>query len=78
MGLSGGIICSNLQQHAHALNYVIWALLSASSTREQLIAARTLHVGFPRFGRRTPEEELVILTWAGLCLASRWSKSEMS
>jgi len=35
----------------------------------ELIAARMLHMGFPRCGRRTPEE-LRILTWAGLCLAA--------
>jgi len=67
VGLSGRIICSHRQQRAHAIKYVIWALLSASSTREQLIAARTLHVGFPRHGRRTPEE--LILNWDGSCLA---------
>jgi hypothetical protein len=35
VGLSGRIICSNRQQYAHAIKYVIWALLSASSMREQ-------------------------------------------
>jgi hypothetical protein len=35
VGLSGGIICSNRQQRAHAIKYVIWALLNASTTRER-------------------------------------------
>ena len=39
LGLSDGIIRSNRQQCVHATNYDIWALLSASSMREQWIAA---------------------------------------